>query len=954
MTKANHTIPTIAVLAALLALARPEAVAYTFMPLVTCYSAQEQRCSTQAWAATQDDRGTMYFATSDGVLIYDGVNWQTVDIEGAATMRSVLADGDRIYVGAYEQMGYLTRDGYGGYDFHSLKGLAGGYDWHDDQFWKILKHDGRIYFQSFRSILDYDGEAAVSAYCDEELQPLYLFDYRGKLYCQMINRGLYAAAGRGFRQVLPLDSYGGSFIVAMLDCGGQEAILCTESAGLYRYDPASGRLAHMPTAVDRELRANSINRAIMMADGTIALGTIRNGLYCIGQDGSLRCHYNIDNGLGNNSILGLYEDSTHNLWVMMDYGISLVHTGLPYTCLTPDAEEPRIGMTYDTHRDGDRLYIGTNQGIYTYSFANHTLTGSNVWQSQIWHIDSFDGQMFIGGGIISKQILPDGRTISEVKNSTDIKRGIIHNRDVLVEASYYRLRIYERQPNGRWAYSHEVADFGMPVRKLEIDSDGSLWCSHMSQGVVHLELTPDLREVARIDTVTTAGTPRMRPTSFVMKIRGQLVVSDGDSLYQWDAAAGALRVMAGLHADLPTVREVYGATAVDDNLFWLSSRKSYTLVAHLADGHYRSVLTIPLDRLSLQTNGENNKVRVDAQRNSYFSINNSVGCVPLDSLPAAVAAPTMAIAAVECVDRRGEVRRLPLAPGAAPARASGNVEFRLSYPSYNFTSPRFVYTLAGPTAQRRCSDKPEAAFVELRHGNYRFHAAMIDDSGEVLATVEYAFVVPTPPFLAWWAMTGYALALVVLIVAFSKLYSRRQVSRQRRKDEIERMEQNVKILEQERIIAEQQKQILQNELSVKGKELASIALESSYKHQVIQGLKETLSAQSRKGQIESKEIDALIRTINSDIGTTEFWTIFQNNFDLIHDNFFRNLRQRYPTLTPTDLKFCALLRLNMSTKDIAYFTHLSVRGVETARYRLRRKLGLDGKASIVQFLIDFK
>ncbi len=48
------------------------------------------------------------------------------------------------------------------------------------------------------------------------------------------------------------------------------------------------------------------------------------------------------------------------------------------------------------------------------------------------------------------------------------------------------------------------------------------------------------------------------------------------------------------------------------------------------------------------------------------------------------------------------------------------------------------------------------------------------------------------------------------------------------------------------------------------------------------------------------------------------------------------------------------MRLNMSTKDIADFTRLTIRGVETARYRIRRKLGLEAKASIVQFLIDFK
>ena len=82
--------------------------------------------------------------------------------------------------------------------------------------------------------------------------------------------------------------------------------------------------------------------------------------------------------------------------------------------------------------------------------------------------------------------------------------------------------------------------------------------------------------------------------------------------------------------------------------------------------------------------------------------------------------------------------------------------------------------------------------------------------------------------------------------------------------------------------------------------------------------------------------------------------MYQANFDLIHENFFRNLRSRYPQLTSSDLKFCAFLRLNLSTKDIANLTHLTVRGVEAARYRLRRKLALPEGASLVDFFIDFK
>ena len=112
--------------------------------------------------------------------------------------------------------------------------------------------------------------------------------------------------------------------------------------------------------------------------------------------------------------------------------------------------------------------------------------------------------------------------------------------------------------------------------------------------------------------------------------------------------------------------------------------------------------------------------------------------------------------------------------------------------------------------------------------------------------------------------------------------------------------------------------------------------------------------QKAKGGISQKDMDVLLKKIESNVSNLEFWNIYQKNFDLIHDHFFRNLRDRYPALTASDLKFCALLRLNLSTKDIAKFTNLTIRGVEAARYRLRKKFGLNEKDSLIEFLIDFK
>jgi DNA-binding CsgD family transcriptional regulator len=136
------------------------------------------------------------------------------------------------------------------------------------------------------------------------------------------------------------------------------------------------------------------------------------------------------------------------------------------------------------------------------------------------------------------------------------------------------------------------------------------------------------------------------------------------------------------------------------------------------------------------------------------------------------------------------------------------------------------------------------------------------------------------------------------------------------------MKQELEDSKRQQAIEKEQKQQLEQELQVKGRELASLALEA----------------------VKDKEKSH----------DEEYWEIFRNNFDLIHQHFFRNLRKQYPTLTTNDLRFCAYLRLNLSTKDIASLTGLSIRGVEGARYRLRKKLNLQEGTDLSTFLIDFK
>ena len=224
----------------------------------------------------------------------------------------------------------------------------------------------------------------------------------------------------------------------------------------------------------------------------------------------------------------------------------------------------------------------------------------------------------------------------------------------------------------------------------------------------------------------------------------------------------------------------------------------------------------------------------------------------------------------------------------------------------------------------------------------------------MVASCVYEFKIPTPALLSVPAIIIYVILLLLGIYLFSKWQTARALHKKKLEYDAEKKEQDIKMLEQEKLIARQQQQLLESELSNKSKELASLTLNVLAKERTIENLKDSIYSKKRKGGITPKDMDMLLKQLEAAKGDTEFWGVYQKNFDLIHEHFFRNLRERYPQLTPSDLKFCGLLRLNLSTKDIAKFTNLTVRGVEAARYRLRKKLALPEKVSLIEFLIDFK
>ena len=155
-------------------------------------------------------------------------------------------------------------------------------------------------------------------------------------------------------------------------------------------------------------------------------------------------------------------------------------------------------------------------------------------------------------------------------------------------------------------------------------------------------------------------------------------------------------------------------------------------------------------------------------------------------------------------------------------------------------------------------------------------------------------------------------------------------------------------------IVELEKEQLDKELRHKAQEMANVMMSLAHKNETLQTVKKDLqdiqqllpktSSDARRAIVE------LQGKISVDLKSDEVFDRVVEEFDLVHNDFIKRLKDRYPELTNNEILMCAYIKMNLSTKEIAPLLNISVRGVETMRYRIRKKFQLERDESLTDFL----
>lgn len=194
-------------------------------------------------------------------------------------------------------------------------------------------------------------------------------------------------------------------------------------------------------------------------------------------------------------------------------------------------------------------------------------------------------------------------------------------------------------------------------------------------------------------------------------------------------------------------------------------------------------------------------------------------------------------------------------------------------------------------------------------------------------------------------LTNYMLVLLlaVLIIVFTILYFFLKRINKRDKQLLKAKEELVMLMEEQEKLKEQQ---FQNDIEFKESQLSAVTIQMLEKNELLDEIKTILS---RKEPTSEKDLKKLISKYTIQDNN---WRDFDNYFESVNKNFYTRLKQKYPEISSNDLKICALIKLNLSIKEMASILNISPDSVKTARHRLRKKLQLNTEENLTDFILS--
>jgi len=925
----------------------------------------------QNWSITDDEQGNIYVGNNSGIMRFDGEDWETFPVGNNSIVRSLAYGNDKkLYVGAYNEIGVLDKSDKEGIRYNSLNHLIPEYARNFDDIWNTCQTRFGVIFQSFEYIFIYTNDTI------QVIEPGTRFGFS-----HYVNNNYYVVEkGIGLR-ILTNDSlltvsddpiFTQDEIHSLLPMESKTLLIGSQNKGLYTL--SDGIVQVWDTEITRELRKNKLYCGFFNNENYL-FGTIKSGIYVVNQDGNIQQHLSRSNGLQNNTILSLFIDHQNNIWLGLDNGIDYLKSSLPISYINDNFN---IATTYATAIYRDRLYVGTNQGLYTKRLDNLKKHSDIKYElvegtdGQVWNLSVLEGQLLCGHH--KGAYLVDGtrsKRLTDTRGIWNFEKIPGHD-DLLLSGTYDGLIILKKGEDGAWEFRNKIKDMDVSSKDLITLKDHILWMNHTYMGLFQIQLNETLDSVLWLKVFKgTNELPDDLPYT-LHKSDNDFLISTSQGIYQYDRDEELFYRPENLNQFFGNLRLLYLLNEDSSGNIWYSAQQGLGVFRLLEDGTYTNITTPFLDLNNVRVSPFDNIYIQDSENifigtqkglvhydpsiyKNYFNdtelyINRiRISSKRKDSLWYSAGNQQMDEQLIkEKFSAPHTFNNISFRFNSTDLENAGNIEY--SYRLVNFDENWSEWT---------SSNIKE--YTNLSRGSYYFEVKAKNIYKNTSSVDQFHFMIEPPFYWTKIALILYFLLGTGLILTTIYFNLRRidKVRSQEKNTQLKVFQQKEKVYEEQKMAVEKEVVHLKNEklmadMDHKNKELATSTFHIIQKNKFLNALKQELSklSQSAKSEFVEKELKKISRKIDRDIQHDKSWEVFDRYFDEVHQEFLKRLRELHPGLTPSELRLCAYLRMNISTKEIAPLMNISIRGVEISRYRLRKKLELDRNANLTEYIMQ--
>lgn len=908
------------------------------LPPVEVYSTEQYQAENQNWAISQASDRNIFVANNKGLLQFNGETWQLFLSPEETIMRSVHVVDDLIYTGSYMEFGYWKRDVYGDLKYTSLsKNLKIPFV-EDEEIWTILDLDDWILFQSLDRIIIYNTKNESFKIVDSETKLTKAFKLKESIYFQSLGLGIFKIENGESTLILDDPIVKDETLVNLFDHQGN-FLIQTQNRGFYIYDD---NIKPWNIDANEVLSEVSVYNSIQLENDGFALGTISNGIIYLKANGEVNYQINQSTGLSNNTVLALYEDLDNNIWLALDNGINCVNTNSPFSIYND--QKGTIGTVYTSVVFENKLYLGTNQGLfYKQIDASDKFSFIKGTQGQVWSLDKINDQLFCAHNNGTFLVLNDQvKRITESDGSWKVKLVDAYP-NLLLEGTYNGLNVLELI-DGQWKLRNKIEGFDISSRYFEFNGENEIFVSHEYKGVFKLKVDAQLTQVLNVvkDASVSKGL-----NSSLLKFNSDILYAYKDGVYRYDSDKFIKDTLYSTVFSKETYTSGKLVHIEETNKLWTFSSNgiSYIESGKLSNRPKIENISLP-DAIRNNMGGYENISFIDDQR-YLFGSSSGYLIIDLDKLKNTTY--TININAIKHYANNDSIALVDLSSEGNFKNEDNGIEFSYSVSEFNkYIEAEYQYQLKGIyDSWSNWSSDANEQFKNLPYGDFTFNvrARIGDRLSSNMAS--YQFSIAKPWYITNVMLALYLVALIAIIISTHNVYKRYYKKQREEFLRTAQRELDLKKMENEQQLMAFRNEKLHQDVEAKSRELAISTMSLIKKNEFLNTIKDQL-----KSVQKTPDIDKVISIIDKDLNNTDDWKFFQEAFNNADKDFLKKVKAKHPELTPNDLKLCAYLRLNLTSKEIAPLLNISPRSVEVKRYRLRKKMSLPHESSLTNYILE--